>query len=212
MLNRVQLGSQDRLTFTDNWFLSSAAAGDNSYRIQCSFDCVVPSCLCYAYPSTMQTTWSDLVTLNVPCNDCHRKLYPYQINHCPAWYPQDRMDYMYPIRNHSFDRYRGASSSVRPMITCWPPCPHEGSKIDDPCWFMNSWIYSFMQIHLIILIAETLLLNMVMPINRWAKKVTKLHTLRTLGWLSFITLWGLGTWNVTSPRNWALFGDFLFFY
>ncbi len=26
----------------------------------------------------------------------------------------------------------------------------------------------------------------------------------------WLTLWGLGTWNFTSPRNWALFGNFLF--
>ncbi len=27
-----------------------------------------------------------------------------------------------------------------------------------------------------------------------------------------LTLWGLGTWNFNSPRDWALFGDFLFFF
>ncbi len=26
-----------------------------------------------------------------------------------------------------------------------------------------------------------------------------------------LTLWGLGTWNFTSPRDWALFGDFYLF-
>ncbi len=25
-----------------------------------------------------------------------------------------------------------------------------------------------------------------------------------------LTLWGLGTWNVTSPRDWELFGDFFY--
>ncbi len=29
--------------------------------------------------------------------------------------------------------------------------------------------------------------------------------------LKRLTLWGLGTWNFTSPRDYALFGDFLFF-
>ncbi len=27
-----------------------------------------------------------------------------------------------------------------------------------------------------------------------------------------LTLWGLGTWNFTSPRDWAPFGDFLFYF
>ncbi len=26
-----------------------------------------------------------------------------------------------------------------------------------------------------------------------------------------LTLWGLGTWNFTRPRDWALFGDFFYF-
>ncbi len=65
----------------------------------------------------------------------------------------------------------------------------KGPKLMILHWCMNSYIqlyiYSFLQIHLIILIADILLWNIVMSIKRWPKKVTKLHTLRTWGWLSF---------------------------
>ncbi len=45
-------------------FLSSAAAGDNTYRIHCSIDSVARAAF-YAYHNTMTNTSSDLETVDV---------------------------------------------------------------------------------------------------------------------------------------------------
>ncbi len=45
-------------------FLSSAAAGDNIYQIQCSIDSVAQAAF-YAYPNTMTNTLLDLETVDV---------------------------------------------------------------------------------------------------------------------------------------------------